>query len=374
MKLPLFKLEEYLAKWEFKAPYLLCCSDAQSMPMQELVKISDPESRKLWENLHLGYTESPGLPALRETIASLYDTLSVQDVLTFAGAEEGIHCTMNALLSAQDHVIGISPAYQSLIDLPRALGADVTTIALKAENQWKLDIDALAKAFRPNTKLVVINFPHNPTGTTIDLNSLHQMIELCRKRGVYLFSDEVYRLIEIDEKDRLPAVADLYEKGISLSVMSKAFGLAGLRIGWIGTKDHALLEKIAQCKHYTSICNSAPSEVLSLMALRAKDKILRRNLDIIRSNLKQLDPFFEKHKRLFRWVRPQGGCIAFPELLLKEPIEQFCERLVLSKGVLLMPASIYDIAGNYFRIGFGRSNMPQALDKFSEFLDEEGLV
>lgn len=370
MQLPLFKLEVYLSQWEFKAPYLLCNSDAQSISMRDLVAMADAESKKLWENLNLGYTEVPGLPILRETIASQYNHVSADDVLTFAGAEEGIYCTMRALLSAKDHVITIVPAYQSLVDLPKTIGAEITVIALKPELQWKLDLQEVEDAFRPNTKLVVINFPHNPTGAHLDSDSLNKLIELCREAGAYLFSDEVYRLMEIDEKDRIPAIADVYERGISLSVMSKAYGFAGLRLGWICTKDYALLKKIEQYKHYTSICNSAPSEILSLIALRAKDKILARNHNIMRSNLNLLDAFFKDYAYLFRWVRPKGGCIGFPELLSKESIDSFCKKLVEKQGVLLMPGSIYSTPGNFFRIGFGRENMPAGLEKLIEFIEE----
>lgn len=368
MKLPLFKLEDYLAQWEFKAPYLLCNSDAETLSVKELVAMADPEAKSLWENLHLGYTESRGLPLLREAVASLFTKITSEEILMFAGAEEGIYCTMQTLISAKDHVIAIVPAYQSLVDLPKSFGADVTTIRLKAEQNWKLDLEMLTKAIRPNTKLVVINYPHNPTGATLDLPTLNKLIQLCRQSNAYLFSDEVYRFMELDEKDRLPPVADLYEKGISLSVMSKAFGMAGLRIGWIATRNRALLEKIAQYKHYTSICNSGPSEILSLIAIRSKEKVISRILGIMRSNIKLLDAFFQEHADLFRWIRPKAGCIGFVELLKEEPVEQFCKRIVETKGVLLMPAIIYDTPGNYFRIGFGRANMPKALQKLSEAL------
>ena len=371
MKLPIFKLEDFLAHWEFKAPYLLCNSDAQTIPMSELVLLADTESRHLWENLHLGYTETKGLPLLREEAASLYSHIAADGILMFAGAEEGIFCAINTLVSPDDHVIALVPAYQSLVDLPRSLGADVTTISLTVEQNWQLDMDAFTKAFRPDTKLVVLNYPHNPTGAVLDRTSLQKIIALCRKSGAYLFSDEVYRLMELDAKDRIPPIADLYEKGISLYVMSKAFGMAGLRIGWIACQDKELLEKISRFKHYASICNSAPSEILALMALRAKDKILNQVHQIMRHNLKLLDAFFEKNADLFRWVRPKGGCIGFVELLSDELVETFCMRLVERKGVLLMPAAIYDTPGNYFRIGFGRENMGQALEKLSEFIEED---
>lgn len=371
MRLPLFKLEDFLSQWEFKAPYLLCNSDPQTIPMSELISMADTESRHLWENLHLGYTETKGLPLLREEAASLCSNIDADGILMFAGAEEGIFCTMNTLVSPQDHVIAIVPAYQSLVDLPRSLGADVTTISLTAEQNWQLDMDAFTKAFRPDTKLVVLNYPHNPTGAVLDMPSLQKIIALCRKSGAYLFSDEVYRFMELDAKDRIPPIADLYEKGISLYVLSKAFGMAGLRIGWIACQDKEMLKKISRFKHYASICNSAPSEILALMALRAKDKILSKIHQIMRHNLILLEAFFEKNADLFRWVRPKGGCIGFVELLSDEPVEKFCMRLVERKGVLLMPAGIYDAPGNYFRIGFGRENMAEALEKLTEFIEED---
>lgn len=371
MKLPLFKLEDYLSQWEFKVPHLLCNSDAQTISMNELLSMADPESKDLWYNLHLGYTQAKGLPLLREAAASLYSQITADEILIFTGAEEGIFCSMNTLLSPSDHVIAIVPAYQSLVDLPRSIGADVTTISLKAEHHWKLNMEAFRKAFRPNTKLVIINFPHNPTGTVLDMTSLQEIIALCRKSGAYLFSDEVYRLMEHSENDRRPAVADLYEKGISLYVMSKAFGMAGLRIGWIATQDKEMLEKICHYKNYGSICNSAPSEILALIAIRAKEKILSKIHQIMRSNLRLLDEFFKKNGDLFSWVRPKGGCIGFVELLADEPIEKFCMRLIEKKGVLLMPSVIYDTAENFFRIGFGRENMPEALEKLSAFIEED---
>lgn len=194
------------------------------------------------------------------------------------------------------------------------------------------------------------------------------MISLARKTGAYIFCDEVYRFLEIDESKRLPAIADAYEKGISLNVMTKSFGLAGLRIGWLASKDHELLQQANAYKMYTSICNSAPSEILALMALRAKDKILTRNREIIVHNLNLLDEFIKRHSNSIRWVRPESGTVAFLELLLPISIEEFTEQLVEKTGVLIMPASIFDFPGNFFRIGFGRKNMPDVLNRFEQFL------
>lgn len=369
MRLPDFKLEEFWKKYEFSTPYLLCPSDAESWSLNELLALADPEAQGLWDRLHLGYTESSGLPLLRQEIAALYTTLDKDNVLTTAGAEEGIYCALRSLLNPGDHVIAVSPCYQSLETLPRAIGADVTLVPLDPLKKWKLDIDHLQAALRPTTKLIILNFPHNPTGTLMDRKTLGSLIDLARKNKVFIFSDEVYRYLEIDESKRLPSIADAYEKGISLNVMTKAFGLAGLRIGWVASRDKEFLQAVASYKLYTSICNSAPSEILALIALRAKETILKRNRQIMRNNLEILDLFFARHLSSLAWERPESGPMAFPKLLLPMAVDVFAEQLAQQAGVLIMPGSVFDCAGNFFRIGFGRKNMPEALGRFEQFLN-----
>lgn len=179
----------------------------------------------------------------------------------------------------------------------------------------------------------------------------------------------MYRYMEIDERQRLPSIADAYEKGIALFGMTKPFGLAGLRVGWLACRDVGFMQRVSSYKLYTSICNSAPSEVLALIGLRAKETILGRNRRILLRNLELLDRFFERQSGRLAWVRPQSGTIAFPELLLPMSIDQFNEALVEKAGVLIMPGSIFDYPGNYFRIGFGRLNMPEILERFEQFLN-----
>lgn len=371
MSLPLFKLEDYLGKYEFSAQYLLCCSDAESWSMNEIMDLADSQAQELWSTLRLGYTEVPGLPLLRKEIAALYPGLSNDEILCFAGAEDGIHCAMQTLLTDRDHVIVVTPCYQSLETLPRHLGADVTTIPLQEENGWRLDLNQVAASIRPNTKIMVINYPHNPTGQILDEQELLQLTDLLRPQGIYLFSDEVYRLLGPRETKWALPVASLYERGLSLGVMSKAYGMAGLRVGWIACQDQTLLKKIEQAKYYTSICNSAPSEVLSLMALRAGETILKRNNTILQENLALLDSFMERHAPKFSWVRPRGGCVGFVRYHGQGAVDQLAEQLVEKTGVLIMPASIYDCATNHFRIGFGRKNFPEALEMFEEFIEKK---
>lgn len=370
----LFKLEAYLEKYEFSAKYLLCCSDAESFTMSEIINIAKPTERNLWDNLRLGYTECAGLPMLRKAVAQeLYPGLEQENILMFAGAEEGIFCALHSLVETGDHVIVLTPCYQSLIEIPRLKNAQIAEIQLKEEDNWRIDLGAIQNAIKPNTKCIIINFPHNPTGQVIEENELKELVEICSSRGIWIFSDEVYRLLGTANNHWAPPAACLYDKALSLGVMSKAFGMAGLRIGWIACQDKTILKQIEQMKHYTSICNSAPAEILSLISLKSKEEVLQRNNKIVADNLNLLDQFFIEYRHLFEWIRPQGGCVGFVKYKGSDSIESFCERLIIQKNVLLMPSSIYDYEGNYFRIGFGRKNMPECLDKLKEFLRHENI-
>ncbi len=374
MKIPDFKLEEFWKKYEFTSPYLLCCSDAETWTLQELLAMADEDSKQLWHSLTLGYTESPGHPILRQEIARLYVSIKADEILTLAGAEEGIYCTMRVLIEPGDHVIVIDPCYQSLATLPKSFGGEITAIQLKPENQWRLDLAEVKKAFRSNTKLLVLNYPHNPSGAVLDKKTLDELIQLARKSGAYIFCDEVYRFLEIDENQRMPSIADVYEKGISLNVMTKSFGLAGLRIGWLAARDTNFLKAAGSYKLYTSICNSAPSEILAIMALKAKDKILKRNRDIILNNLKILDACIERNRKHLSWIRPQSGTMAVLQLLLPISVEAFAEELVRTEGILIMPGSVFDLPGNFFRIGFGKRNMAGILERFESYLQRSPYI
>ena len=364
-----FELERYFARWEFNAPYLLCASDVEGYPMRDLLALADDETRRLWNDLTLGYTEAPGHPLLREAVARLYQTPAADDVLMFAGAEEAIYAAMRVLLRPGDHAIVTWPGYQSLYEVARATGANVTLWQLQpVDGAWRVDLDGLRAAIQPNTKLIVVNFPHNPTGALPSLADWQAIVGIARDAGCYLFSDEVYRLLEYAPEDRLPAAVDCYDKAISLGVVSKPFALAGLRIGWAVTRDRDLLRQLAAYKDYTTICNSAPAEILALIALRAKEQVLARSLGLIRSNLALVDAFMTEHHEQFDWLRPRAGSIAFPRLKTGEAIERFTSRLVESAGVLLLPGSVYGYPDNHFRLGLGRANLPQALDQLADFM------
>lgn len=364
MQIAEFKLERYFARWEFAVKHVLCASDVEPISMRELLEMADDDGRRRWESLNLGYTESLGLPALRDEIAALYPGLTRDDVITFAGAEEGVFLTMHALLQPGDHAVVVTPAYQSLYDVARSIGATVTHVPLNARD-WSLDVDAVAASMQPKTKLIVVNTPHSPTGAQIGGDQLARLISIAELHDAHLFADEVYRFLEHGSPALAPA-ASISERAISLGVMSKAFGMAGARIGWIASRDRDVLSRVAPLKDYTTICSAAPSEVLSLIALRAKDRLVARSLDIIKSNLPLLDEFFARNSNQFRWVRPRAGSVCFPEFLGGD-VDDFAARLVESEGVLILPASQFRVSGSNFRLGYGRRDMPEALSRLESF-------
>ncbi|MBF0407397.1 MAG: aminotransferase class I/II-fold pyridoxal phosphate-dependent enzyme [Candidatus Riflebacteria bacterium] len=367
-----FALEVYFSKWEFSARYHMTASDIESMKLSELLAMASPEDREAFDQQWLGYTETYGNPQLREEIAKTYDTAAASNILCFAGAEEGIYVAMRILLNKESHAIVVVPNYQAAETIPMEI-CDVSGIPLDAGNNWSLDINRLKSLIRPNTKLISINFPNNPTGAVLKHSVFQELIEICRERGIYLFSDEVYRLVERDASVRLPPVGDIYEKGLSLNVMSKAYGLSGLRIGWIMTRDTGLLQKMERYKHYLSICNSAPSERLAIIALKSRERILERNRALVNTNAEKLEAFFNEFHELFEWYRPDGGCVGFPRY--KGPLEtnQFCEDLVEKTGILLLPPKVYhselmETPQDRFRIGFGRANIEEGLSVFRNYL------
>jgi aspartate/methionine/tyrosine aminotransferase len=369
MKLDHFRLERYFAEHEFSAPHLLCSSDCESLALGELLAL-EPGSRERFESLRLGYTESAGDPELRQAVTGLYEHIAAGQVLVHAGAEEAIFTFMNACLQPGDEVIVHSPCYQSLAEVARGIGAEVREWRGEPLRNWALDLQDLESLLTGNTKLVVVNFPHNPTGWLPDAGFVRELSALSERRGFLVFSDEVYRGLEHDPADRLPAFADINERAVSLGVMSKTYGLAGLRIGWLASRNRRLLAECAAFKDYTTICSSAPGEFLAALALRHAESIAARNLKIILDNLQLLDRFFAAHTGLFDWQRPRAGSIAFPRLL-RGTVDAFCADLLEQAGVLLLPGTLYEPGSAAFRIGFGRRNLPEALAGLDEYLRQQ---
>lgn len=356
-----FELERFFARHEFAARHVLAASDVEGMAMSEVLDMADAETRSLWSGLRLGYTESAGLPLLRAEIATMYPDCEAGDVLTFSGAEEGIYLTMHAALAPGDHVAAVWPAYQSLHEVARSVGAEVSPVPLDPRD-WTLDVDRLADTLRPNTRMVVINFPHNPTGAHLDRAQFDAIVRMCGERGIILFSDEVYRYLEHAPADLLPPAAALHQGAVSLGVMSKSFALAGLRVGWIVTRDSRLRARIAALKDYTTICGSAPSEILSLIALRARDRVLARSHGIVSRNLPALRAFMERQAEHLAWTPPRAGSVCFPRFVAPVDAERVAEALIEETGVVILPGGRFQFDRSHFRVGFGRLDSVQALE------------
>ena len=366
MQISPFKIERYFARYEFSVDYVLCGSDCESMTIEDLLAF-EPDAADRFHRLWLGYTESLGSPALRREICKLYRELKPEQVLVHTGAEEAIFLFMHAMLSAGDHVIVHWPCYQSLVEVARSIGCEITLWKADEESGWTLDPKELQQIIKPNTRVVVINTPHNPTGYLMPEATFREISRIAAENGLILFSDEVYRESEYRVEDRLPGACDFGEHTVSLGVMSKTYGLPGLRIGWIATQNEDVYKRMAVLKDYTTICNSAPAEYLAELALRHRRVLVERTCNILLSNLNLLDPFFEWHADRFAWQRPKAGSIGFPKLL-GEDVEVFCDSLVKTAGVLLLPGTVYDDPGNHFRIGFGRKNLPEIIGRLEDFL------
>lgn len=367
-RLPEFALERWFARWEFTARWNLGASDVEPLAMAELLALADDEGRDLWAGLSLGYTETAGHPRLREEIAGLYETASPDDVLVCSGAEEAILLIGAALAEPGARVVCLQPSYASLHEVARARGADVRDVPLDPRRGWALDLDVAQAALGDGARMTLANFPHNPTGAQPSVAALEDLAAMTAAAGAHFVCDEVYRLLEHDPGDRLPAAVDLHPRGVSIGVMSKAFGLAGLRIGWVATRDRALLRRLAGLKDWTTICASAPSEVLAVIGLRAREELLARARGIVATNLRAVEAFVAEHPADLDWTPPRAGTVAFPRLPRHGPAGEFTDLLLADHGVLLVPGHLFGDHPDRVRIGLGRRDLPDGLDRLAQAL------
>jgi aspartate/methionine/tyrosine aminotransferase len=368
MNIPPFTLERYFARHEFSAKYLLSSSDCESLTLPELLEMASPEMRKTFFDLKLGYTESMGHPQLREEAASIYTGIHANHVLISA-PEEAIFLLMNALLQPGDHVVSTFPGYQSLYELARSLGCQVSTWEPVEAAGWHFDLARLEALLTPQTKLVVVNFPHNPTGYIPSHAEFDQLIGMLRERGIYLLSDEMYRFLETESGATLTSACEAYERAFSLFGMSKTFGLPGLRIGWIASQDAPTLARMLELKDYTTICSSAPSEILSIIALQNKQAIIDMQNTRLARNFALLNEFFTARPDRFTLNRPRGGSICFPRMLGVESTLAFADKIVAEAGIMIAPSHVFDYGYQHFRMGFGRENFGEVLGLFGEYVD-----
>ena len=353
-----FLVEQY-SGW-FDGSDSLSSSECEPLTLRQLLDMADGESRQQWEELNLGYPAfNTGSQALREQIVAQYDALSADGQVNVCAPQEGISLAMHALLEPGDHVIATTPCYQSLTEVARSIGCQITDWDPEFDGgrPW-FSPDVLARLLRsnPGTRLLVANFPHNPTGALPTPAEFAAIVEECRRAGCALFVDEMYRGLEHSGRERLPAAVDAYpERGVSLGGLSKSYGLPGLRIGWLACRDTALMQQVSLLKDYSTICPPVPSEALGLIALRNRERIEAANRSRLALGLSAVRDFIHAHEAQFEWCEPAGGTMAFPRIRDADvSAEAYAEALRARAGLMLMPSSHFAFADDRLRVCFGR--------------------
>ncbi len=369
MNIKEFKLERYFAKHEFNAKYLLSSSDCDGYELKYLLDVASKSELDLWENIKFGYTESEGNPILREAILQYYKIKDIENVVVASPGELNF-ILMNVLLQANDHVIAVGPCYQSLSEVVKSISCELSFWKPNYDD-WTFDTEDLKSLIKKNTKLIILNFPHNPTGSYLSKSELNEIVEIARANDLYIFSDEMYHKLMVGGMEELPPLSDLYEKGISLWGTSKTFGLAGLRTGWLVSQDKNFLKKVVAFKDYLSICNAAPSEILSIIALNHIDSFLQPNIQKIKRNVLLFKKFVERHSIFEKFVPPRAGSTSFVKLNIEASSLDFSNQLVEEKGIMTVPAEMFEHEGKYIRVGFGRENLPEVLDVFDDYLNSK---
>ena len=372
MKIKSFELERLFAKHEFSAKYLLSSSDCDGFSMNYVLQQATDTEKQYWEDLTLGYTESVGHPLLLDALSPFYPGLK-KDNMVVASPGELNFILMNVLLEKEDHVISISPSYQSLHEVVRSIGC---TLSFWTPNprDWKFEVEYLESLIKENTKLIIVNFPHNPTGAYWTTEEQQALIDVARKRGIYIFSDEMYHKLVAENTVEVAPLTCLYEKGISLWGTSKTFGLAGLRIGWMLSQDTQLIQDIIAFKDYLSICSNAPSEILSIIALNHIEAFLGPNLQKIRQNIQLFSNFVAQQEEWLTFIPPVAGSTAFVGLKKSVTSLKFTEAFLKQSAVMTVPAEMFHYEGAYIRLGFGRANFATSLNELEVFLGRNHTI
>ena len=367
-----FETEHFFAEYEFNTPYQLCNSDCETMSVAALLDMADVDF-EAFGRLGLGYTESQGDPTLREGIAGMYGTVKPDEVMVLGTPVEGIYLAARGVLEAADEVIVLNPAYDALFNMfAHIVGHDNVRKweMVAAEGEWQLDFLALETLVSDKTKLIVVNFPHNPTGYLPTMAELNQLVSIAAEHGIWLFYDEMYYGLVHSGTAEIPSAADVYDKSIVLSGLSKTYGLPGLRTGWLIVKDEGLRANLFNWKFYTSICPPAPSEFLAQVALSVREPIRQRNIGIIERNLGLAEAFFGRWPELFVWRRPRAGSVALIEMRVPS-VSAFAHTMAREAGILVHPAVTLGGNDQQLRMGFGRVAFGEALGEFERYLEAQ---
>ncbi len=369
MKIRPFDIEIWMNEFENQCDYNLAETCVASLTVEELLSMAGKTESVLTDLLpmQLTYGAIEGSDRLRNNICELYDSQQLDNILVTHGAIGGNALVYQTLVNPGDHVISVLPTYQQHYSIPESQGAAVDILPLRAENKFLPDLDELRSLMRTDTKIIAITNPNNPTGALMDEEFLNQIIEIAQQSGAYVFSDEVYRGTNQEGDGITASIVDLYDKGIATASMSKAFSLAGLRLGWIAAPE-AFIREVTIHRDYNTISVSMLDDYFSCLALESKDKILDRSRQITRGNLKILDEWIAG-EALISYVKPKSGTTILFKYDLDLSSRDFCVQLLQETGVMLTPGSAMDMEG-WIRVGYANDPeiLRQGLAKVSGFL------
>lgn len=366
-----FGVEIWMNAYENNCKYNLAETCVKSLKVNELLDMAGKREEAMNDilNMQLTYGAIEGTIPLREGICSLYKKQKVENISITHGAIGANSLTLNTLVKSGDRVISVLPTYQQLYSIPEALGAEVKICKLKEENNFLPDLDEMRSLVNDNTKLICINNPNNPSGALMDEAFLKEVVEIAKSCGAYVLCDEAYRGLNHKGESFTAAMADLYEKGISVGTFSKTFSLAGLRLGWIAGPLE-FIEKINRHRDYDTISCGMIDDYLATIAIQNKEKILKRNLKIVNDNADVLDAWVNSEPHI-TYVKPKSGTTAFLKFDMDMTSVEVCKKLLEDTGVMLLPGSAMDVEG-YLRIGYcfaeDTSQLQTGLDEFSKWL------
>ena len=366
MRLKPFLLDMWLDSHEHDIEFNLAASEGQRWRLNEILSLVSEEERERFLNHKLGYSRPAGAEGLRAAIAEMQG-VKAEAVQVVTGASEALLVLMWLAAERGANVILPRPGYPPFSALPESLGLESRYYALRKENDFRIDVEEIKKLADGNTKLILVNSPHNPTGATISDAELDSLHEFTSSRGIQLVTDEVYHPIyhgsATRSAARLPRATVIHD-------FSKAFPLSGIRIGWMIEQDAKLRERYWNARTYFSICNNTAGEMLAEIAMRHRDRILGKTQETATQNLRLLEDFMAEHGETLGWTRPGGGMTAFPWLRSGENSRGLCQAAA-EHGILLAPGDCFDEAcSSHFRLGFAAvtEKFPEALDRLGEFV------
>ena len=364
-----FKVEIWMNEWETRCTYNLAETCVASITIEELLALSGGSADDLSGllSMKLTYGDIEGSPRLRTAIANLYTNQCAEDITVTHGTIAANMLVHKAIVEPDDHVLSIVPTYQQHYSIPKSIQADVTTLALREEDGFLPNLEALKASVKPNTKLIAFTNPNNPTGALIERPMLEDMVDIADSVGAYLLCDEVYRGTAQVGDGMSPSIVDLYSKGISTAGMSKVFSLAGLRVGWV-IAPQEVREQVLIHRDYDTISVGMINDHFAAIALEHADKVLARSHEITRGNLALLEAWIAKEPKV-SWVKPRAGTTAMLKLNIPVTAREFCIDLVTKTGVMLTPGDAFDMEG-YARIGFAndKQTLTEGLAALSEYL------